>query len=320
MNLSAQRPCCFLCRATAPEIYQTLTSEEIRVVWRLVELELDDEIFDNPAVLGDVHLYRCRKCGFQFFDPALAGNDRFYRELQDLVPGYYSPTRPENDRNARFAREHGFRSILDIGCGTGFALDAAREQGLQTYGVELNPNAAAETRARGHTVFSVLVHELDSQWNGQFDMISLNQVLEHVPDPVALVKDCLRLLSARGVIAIAVPGSTGVLRWHPWGAFNWPPHHLSRWRRKDFFTLAERHQLTVERVGGDQLFGGALHDILLANYRNCLALGKPVSGLNPALIRWISFCYRKAGLKYLFRGQGHSIFCFLSLSTGAKRR
>lgn len=314
MNPGPLRPPCFLCRATEPEIHQSLTVEEILTVWRLAGLEFDADIFGKLATVGSIHLYRCRKCAFKFYDPALAGSDRFYRELQDLIPGYYSPSRPENERNAHFAGKHGFRTILDIGCGTGSALDAAREQGLQTYGIELNPNAAAETRSLGHTVFSVLIHELDSQWTGRFDMISLNQVLEHVPDPVALVTDCVRLLSARGVIAIAVPSSTGILRWHPWMALNWPPHHLSRWRRQDFVTLADRCQLHVLKSGGNPLLGSELEETLLANHRHCLALGKSSTEMTPSFIRGISFCYRKAGLKFLFRAQGHSIYCFLKPS------
>jgi SAM-dependent methyltransferase len=314
MNSASARPPCLLCRASEPAIQQTLAHNEIVTVWRLVGLKFDSEIFGNLATIGEVHLYRCRECGFQFYDPALAGGDRFYRELQNLVPGYYSPTRPENERNAQFARAHDLRTILDIGCGTGFALDAARKHGLQTYGIELNPHAAAETRSRGHTVFTVLVQGLEPRWNGYFDMITLNQLLEHVPDPVGLVRDCVRLLSKGGVIAIAVPSSTGVVGWHPWMALNWPPHHLSRWRRRDFVTLADRCSLAVVKSGGNQLLGTELEETLLDNRRLCLALGKP-AGPNQVLIKWITFCYRKAGLKYLFRGQGHSIFCFLETNS-----
>jgi SAM-dependent methyltransferase len=305
------KPACFLCCSPHPETLQTLTFEDILTVWRLTGVRFSSAALSTLPALGKVHLYRCRECGFQFFDPQLAGNDRFYSELHAQLPGYYSPARPENERNARFAQKRGFRTILDVGCGTGFALDVARDRGLQTFGVELTPSAADETRSRGHTVFSVLLHDLDSDWESQFDLISLNQLLEHVPDPVALVKDCIRLLSPRGVIAIAVPSAEGVLRWHPWLAANWPPHHVSRWRRKDLRKLSERCELTMVRSGGNQLLGSELEGNLLANREHFLALHKTYRGPGPAIIKLLAFLYRKTGMKHIFRSQGHSIFCFL---------
>jgi len=306
------QPPCFLCCSAHAEILQTLTFEEILTLWRLAGVRFSSVALGNLPDIAEVHLYRCRECGFQFFDPQLAGDDRFYGELHAKMPGYYSPARPENERNARFAQAHGFDTILDVGCGTGFALDAARCRGLQTFGMELTSSAAEETRSRGHTVFSVLLQELDSDWEGRFDLISLNQLLEHVPDPVAVVKNCIRLLSPRGVIAIAVPSANGVLRWHPWLASNWPPHHVSRWRRKDFYRLSKRCGLVIVKSGGNQLLGSEVESTLLANRDHCQVLHKAYHGLNPAEIKLLAFFYRKTGMKHIFRSQGHSIFCFLA--------
>jgi SAM-dependent methyltransferase len=311
---------CFLCCSTDAEIRQTLALEEILTVWQLAGVQFSSAALGNLPALGEVHLYRCRECGFQFFDPQLAGNDRFYGEIHAQMPGYYSPARPENERNARFAQARGFRTILDVGCGTGFALDVARSHGLQTFGIELTSSAAEEARSRGHTVFSVLLHELDSDWESRFDLISLNQLLEHVPDPVALVKDCIRLLSPRGVIAIAVPSAEGVLRWHPWLAANWPPHHLSRWRRKDFCKLSERCELEIVKSGGNQLLGNELEGNLLANREHFLALHKTYHGPSPTIIKLRGFFYRKTGMKYVFRSQGHSIFCYLERKSQSRSR
>jgi SAM-dependent methyltransferase len=304
-------PKCFLGCSSQSRIVLTLTREELLTVWRLTGVAFSYEALGKLITVAQVHLYACSGCGFEFFDPRLAGGDQFYSELHTKLPGYYAPARPENERNARFAQEHEFRTILDIGCGTGLALDVARQRGLETFGVEFNRGAAEEARSRGHTVFTIPIQELDSRWEGHFDLISLNQLLEHVPDPISLIKNCIRLLSPRGVIAIAVPGAEGVLRGHPWMALNWPPHHVSRWRRKDLRMLSERCGLIVVRSGGDQLLGSELEGILLANRVHCLALRKTYWGPSPVIIRLLSFLYRKTGMKHVFRSQGHSIFCFL---------
>src|SRR6185437_5072111 len=132
---------------------------------------------------GMIHLYECRQCGFQFFNPKLAGDEKFYERIHEKRSDYYAIDRPENQRNVRFAIEHGYQSILDVGCGVGFALDAARSAGLKTYGIELSRTAIAAAIERGHCIFPVLIENLSSEWEGKFDLISLNQVLEHVPDP-----------------------------------------------------------------------------------------------------------------------------------------
>jgi SAM-dependent methyltransferase len=148
---------------------------------------------------------------------------------------------------------------------------------LKTHGLELIRTAAAAAAERGHTVLPVLLEDLGREWEGKFDIISLNQVLEHVPDPIGLVRQCVRFLSPQGAVAIAVPSVTGVLRFAPWLPGNWPPHHISRWRIKDFHTLAEKTNLRVSKTGGDQLLGSELQKILLEHRRNCQTLQNPIA-------------------------------------------
>jgi len=259
-----------------------------------------------------VYLYQCQNCGFQFFNPKLAGDEQFYDGLHTGRADYYAPDRPENKRNASFAIEHGYKSILDVGCGVGFALDTAKSAGLKTYGIELSRAALTIASGKGHTVFSDLLENLTSEWEGKFDMISLNQVLEHVPDPAGLVRQCVRFLSPRGVIATAVPSATGVLRFAPWLPANWPPHHISWWRREDFFTLAKQTNLKVIETGGNQLLGSELESALLEHRQNCKTLKKPNRGLPTIGIKLLGFFYRKTGMKHIFKSQGHSIYCYLS--------
>ncbi len=207
--------------------------------------------------------------------------------------------------------QHGSRTILDIGCGSGLALDAAKRAGLETFGIELSATAAAAVRG-GHTIFPVLLENLDSAWEGKFDLISLNQVLEYVPDPVALVRRCTRFLSPRGALAIAVPGRETILRLHPWLETNWPPHHLSRWRKQDF-------QLLAQRTGTDRLLGSTIQSFLLEQRQRCYVLGKPYRGLPSTGIRVVAQVYRKTGLKYLVH-RGQSIYCFLTRANPAANR
>jgi len=106
----------------------------------------------------------------------------------------------KTDATFAFAIRQGYRTILDLGCGSGFALDAAKRAGLETYGIELSHTAATAAAQRGHIIFPVLLEDMDPVWEGKFDLISLNQLLEHVPDPAGLIRQCIRFLSPRGAI------------------------------------------------------------------------------------------------------------------------
>lgn len=303
-------PKCLLGCSAEIEILRTLSAKDILTGWNSGSVTFSDEALGEFARTEKIHLYRCRECGFQFFDPKLAAGSSFYGELEAQYSDYYAPARPENERNARFAQRHGLRRILDVGCGTGFALDVAHARGLETYGIEFNPTAAAKAQSRGHTVFSVSIEEMDSKWRGYFDLISLNQVLEHVSDPVILIRNCISLLSPKGVIAIAVPSSEGALRLNPFLPASWPPHHISIWRQQDFATLSQRCGLEIIETGGNQLLGSELELNLLMNRELCLAMGKTYTGPGSRLIKLLALLYRKTGMKFLFRSQGHSIFCF----------
>ena len=305
-------PACLLCGSNNIFIRHSLSAENIIACWLQDGRPLPPFSVQNLREEGMIHLYECRKCGFQFFDPKLAGGEEFYDGLHANRSDYYAPDRPENERNTRFAIEHGYKSILDVGCGVGFALDTAKRAGLSTYGIEMSRSALATASEKGHTVFPVLLENLAPEWEGKFDLISLNQVLEHVPDPAGLVRQCVRFLSTRGAIAIAVPSATGVLRFSPWLPANWPPHHISRWRIRDFATLAEKTNLRAAKSGGNQLLGGELESVLLGHRRECQTLQKPYRGLPAPLIKLLGFTYRKTGMKYIFKSQGHSIYCYLT--------
>jgi len=311
---NSRMPACLLCSAHDIFVRHSLSAENIIACWLQDGRPLPPSSVQLLQKEGMIHLYECRECGFQFFNPKLAGGEEFYDGLHANRSDYYAPDRPENQRNASFAVEHGYQSLLDVGCGVGFALDAAKRAGLKTYGIELSRGALATASEKGHTVFPVLLENLAREWEGKFDLISLNQVLEHVPDPADLVRQCVKFLSPRGAIAIAVPSATGVLRFAPWLPANWPPHHISRWRRTDFVTLANRTNLRVLKTGGNRLLGLELESVLLEHRRNCATLEKPRRGLPPSLIKLVGFVYRKTGMKYIFRSQGHSIYCYLTRS------
>lgn len=95
-------------------------------------------------------------------------------------------------------------AILDIGCGSGALLLKLRKAGWETIGIEPDPNAAAHlTDDLGFTVFSN-IDDIKSSMK-KFDLITLNHVLEHLPDPINTLQIISTFLAPNGRIVITTP-------------------------------------------------------------------------------------------------------------------
>ena len=300
---------CLLCSDTRLKIAARLTPREIRALWHECGTDFPPKALGKVDEVTETILWQCSRCGFQFFDPTLAGDGSFY-ELLDSSE-YYCSTRPEFQRTTQFAVKHKIETVLDVGCGSGDFLDQARHAGLRTFGLELSPSAAAKARAKGHRIFDKLLHQLPADTcPGGFDLITLFQVLEHVPDPVGTLKHASAHLKPGGYLSIAVPSRSGIYRLMQWDPTQWPPHHISRWRLHDLKTLAERTNLRLAKYGGDILLGSSIRQAMLVSQRTSAALGKQSpanTGKLPGLISWI---YRKSGLKHLAPNWGPSIYAY----------
>lgn len=297
---------CLLCGREDPTVIKRLTGTQLRSLWRRINHEFTADAWGKMSPDYSVEMRRCGGCGFVFFDPELAGGEAFYRQLER--EGYYSPTNPEFARTNEFAKRQGLRRVLDVGCGSGFYLDLARAGGLETCGLELNTAAAEKARARGHKIFTRLLHELDPQEVGRFDLITLFQVLEHVPDPVSVMKQAAGFLNPGGYISIAVPSAEGVYRLCPWDPHEWPPHHISHWRLKDFEQLAAASGLKLAGCGGDILVGSLIENFWRLHNQLAPVLKQPARLGGEMLPKLISFLYRKTGMKFVFPHWGSSIY------------
>jgi SAM-dependent methyltransferase len=298
---------CPLCESARKEVVDRLTGSQLTALWEALGKKLTAEAWGPIKPQTVIEQYRCQGCGFVFFDPALAGNETFYQQVE--CEGYFSPHRDEFERTLRFAGTQGLRRVLDVGCGSGIFLDMARSRGLQTFGVELNANAAQQAREKGHTIFTKLLSDLDiEQTGGAFDLITLFQVLEHVPDPVRTLREAAELLPKGGFISAAVPAARGLAGFAPMDPGMWPPHHISVWRLEDFETLAQELNLRLVESGGDRLLGSAIEQRWKHRNRLAPVVGRPSlpgGDLLPLAVGWV---YRKTGMKFLFPQRGSSVY------------
>ena len=126
----------------------------------------------------------------------------------------------------------GGRRLLDFGCGKGQFLRRGKDLGWSAVGVETSPERANFARIHyGVEVFEEY-YEQGVIGSGDFDLITLNHVLEHLPAPITLVGDLLESnLAAGGIAMIEVPRLDSLqsrIAGRDWMHLD-IPKHLSHW-------------------------------------------------------------------------------------------
>jgi len=99
--------------------------------------------------------------------------------------------------------------ILDFGCGDGALLRMARGFGFDAFGIDVSASRNGAALNDGYRIYSDL-GALDAADPEPFDAIVLSQVLEHVVDPLGLLRAMEARLAPEGVLFVAVPDTSGV--------------------------------------------------------------------------------------------------------------
>lgn len=192
----------------------------------------------TPYTEGLLAIVVCGACGLHYLSPRLkeAGMRACYEDdgyFEGGEAGYDSYAEQAASLRATFKkllasmarREMTGGRLLDIGCGYGFFLEAAAPYFGFRAGTELSPRAADIARERADQVY---LGSLEAIPAGQrFDCIVALHVVEHVYEPVRLLRRMRDFLTPGGAILVAVPDMGGMWRkamGRRWPSFKFPEH------------------------------------------------------------------------------------------------
>jgi SAM-dependent methyltransferase len=152
--------------------------------------------------------------------------------------------------------------ILDVGCGSGAFLDTMRQLGWRTHGRDPSPSACALARDKGHDVRRGGAEDLDEP-DASFDVVNLNQVLEHTFSPARALRAIRRVLRPGGRLVLALPNFGG-LQMRLLGRYSSaldPPRHLYQFQRatlRRYLIEAGFEDVRISTRTGAQSFTKAL--------------------------------------------------------------
>lgn len=165
------------------------------------------------------------------------------------------------------------KRVLDVGCGGGILSESMARRGAEVLGIDMGeaPLSVARLHAEQEGVTSVsyrqcTVESLAEEMSASFDVVTCLEMLEHVPDPAAIVAACYRLVKPGGQVffstlnrnpkswLFAIVGAEYVLRMLPRGTHDYRkfirPAELARWVREAGLTLNDMTGLHFNPVTG----------------------------------------------------------------------
>lgn len=168
---------------------------------------------------SDYHMFACSKCGTHFIYPEIQE-----KQLQEYYDGkfrcevhtktYYDMDRLNQlfDYHSIEARERVERignqikkidDVLEIGCSTGYFLNAIKEKVKSVSGTEWDHQALEYIQDRFQG--DIQTAQNPEEFNRKFDKIFMFHVLEHISDPVSYLENLKKILKPEGKIYIEVP-------------------------------------------------------------------------------------------------------------------
>ncbi len=180
----------------------------------------------------------------------------YYLKQEEVQPPEFVKQRL-TEITAQFAPYRQTNRVLDLGCGAGALLEAARSHGWHARGLDVSSHAAKHVRELGFEVFE---GELNAARfpSAYFDVVTAAELIEHIFEPRVLVQEVARILRPGGLFWLTTPHARGLsarllgLKWQ----CIWPPEHLQLFSISGLKALlrdAGFRNVRVDTTGGNPI-------------------------------------------------------------------
>lgn len=138
-------------------------------------------------------------------------------------------------------------SFLDVGCSTGFVVQAAQERGWNAQGIDLNTHAIHfGIENYGLNLSSDSFFDIE----GSYDAVGMYDVLEHVASPSQFLQQAAKVLKPKGILHVYVPNWNSASRYilNDAAHFIWPSHHLTYFTPATLTQMIEKNDFEILEI------------------------------------------------------------------------
>lgn len=166
---------------------------------------------------GSFQMVRCPSCQFIYLNPRPT-NESLFHLYQHYLPeegssieAWQKMMQPVFKRAALVLQQYRERGrLLDVGTGFGFFLAEMKRRGWEVAGVEISQKAMDYAKdVLGLIIYPGPLEEVGFSENF-FDVISGFYIIEHLPHPMAFLKECHRILKPGGLLLLRYPHTTPI--------------------------------------------------------------------------------------------------------------
>jgi 2-polyprenyl-3-methyl-5-hydroxy-6-metoxy-1,4-benzoquinol methylase len=225
---------------------------------------------------------KCRNCHLIYVNPiekASKINEAYFQRNTDDARIIRGSRLTATESQVRLIKRYGNGTyLLDIGCGEGFFLFNASKAGYTTKGIEISQDVAEYARREFSLDVEAKPFE-DMRFEQEyFDVVTLWQVLEHVPYPFLVLREVHRILKPGGLLATSTPDIGGV---------------LAKIFRRRWWNLRRLHinQFTAGTLA-DMLSRAGFRNVFSTNYKEYISL----SMLVIPVLKYLKMYERTEGL------------------------
>ena len=227
-----------------------------------IEVHLKNVYDDRYGYPGLFSLCQCNACTHIFLDAEFSDS-----KLTELYSKYYPRStfdianyRPHQERRGFRAWLDGARAsafrwipkncrVLDIGCGFGETLGYHKARGCEVFGVEADDNISRVAEKHGFSV-NVGLFDPANYPDAYFDYVTMDQVIEHVQNPIEVLRGVAQVLKSGGKLILSLPNA------HGWGAhifrrkwINWHvPYHMQFYSKRSMRIAIEKAGFVLEQT------------------------------------------------------------------------
>lgn len=222
--------------------------------------KLEGKVRDDSSL----DVLQCKNCSLVFLSSFEHIKDDFYEEdgMFGGVPDikkWLKVTEDDDKRRFEFLKkEIKGKKVLDFGCGNGGFLSFAQKSAQKVVGIELQKSLQNYFAQK-----NLEIHSDVSEIEEEFDFITIFHVLEHIKDPVELLKQLGTKLTAQGEIIIEVPNSNDALitlyKNYDFMNFTYWSCHLFLFNEQTLSDVIEKAGFKINYLKRIQRYGFANH-------------------------------------------------------------
>jgi len=198
---------------------------------RLCHAESEKQTIKGEFVYGGgkgQHFWQCGECAVIYLYPAMSEEEekKFYAQefekFMDKRSGedtdwsgaakHFEINQREVERRMPYLEDYlsQGKNCLEVGCSSGFMLDAIKSMGMNVYGIDPSGGFVDFVKSKGIEVFNNK-EEFNNCVKGKMDLIIHYYVLEHIRNPLNFINEYMDLLSEQGVMIFEIPSASDSL-------------------------------------------------------------------------------------------------------------